>query len=104
MATVRRDALVGSWTHSHEDDTAGTRVYRPASHPFPPSRGRDSFELAADGTLLERGIGAADRPATSRGTWELTGADELILRSGARSDPRRLRVVSVAGDRLVVAR
>lgn len=104
MGKVERDALVGAWTHAHEEDTPGTRVYRPATQPFPPSRGRDSFTLAPDGTLVERAIGPADRSGEAAGTWTLGDDDTLTLRAGGRSSERVLHVVSVVPDRLVFRR
>jgi len=104
VGKVERDALVGAWTHAHEEDTPDTRVYRPATHPFPPSRGRDSFTLQPDGTLVERAIGPTDRPAAAAGTWALGADDTLTLRAGGRPGERVLRVVSVVPDRLVFRR
>ena len=33
------------WTHSREEDSEGIKVYRPNEYNFPPSRGREGFEL-----------------------------------------------------------
>src|SRR5207247_2415788 len=71
VGPVTRDALYGRWTHAHEEDTSDSRVYRRPSHPFPPSRGRDSFELKPDGTMVEHAIGPTDRSVRREGTWEL---------------------------------
>lgn len=103
MGTITRDALIGRWTHSHEDDTADTRVYRPASYPFPPARGRASVELKTDGTMIDFGIGPADRPAGKDGRWELTPDGRLVLRTAGGRE-RTLHVVSVTDDRLVTRR
>jgi hypothetical protein len=96
-----RDALAGSWVHAHEEDQNGESVYRPASFELPPSRGRDAFELRADGTLLSRHPGPVDAPVEEEGTWELRG-DELVLRHGGADEV--LAVVSAEPDRLVVRR
>ena len=50
--------LCQHWVHSHEEDTETEMVFRPASHPFPRSRGRRSFELRPDGTFVEGPSGA----------------------------------------------
>ncbi len=52
MAT-RQQILTRHWVHSHEEDTATQTVFRPATYDFPLSRGRRSFELRPDGTVLE---------------------------------------------------
>ena len=101
--TVDRSALERAWVHSHEEDSAGQMVYRTADHAFPPSRGRQGFELRPDGTCLETAIGPTDRPEQASGTWELTDDDTLVLGRPGEPD-RRLRVRSVDGDRLVVER
>ena len=51
----------GVWLHSHEEDTGSATVYRPAGHPFPPSRGRSAVEIRPDGTYLEHDSGPDDR-------------------------------------------
>jgi hypothetical protein len=104
VGTVTRDALCGRWTHSHEEDTSDRRVYRPPSHPFPPSRGRASFELKADGTMIEHAIGPTDRSARRDGTWELRPDGRLVLRPDGSAPEQVLDVVSVTPDRLVVRR
>jgi hypothetical protein len=101
MPAVERKTLERRWVHSHEDDTEREIVFRPADYRFPPSRGRRSFELGADGTLVEQGPGPADAPFESRGTWTLEG-NELILRGPAGAEV--LHVASVDDDRLVVRR
>lgn len=104
MSPVTREVLSGRWTHSHEEDTRDSRVYRRPSHPFPPSRGRVAFELKPDGTMVEHGIGPTDRPTRREGTWELRSDGRLALRPGGGGDERVLDVVSVTADRLVVRR
>jgi len=104
VAPVAREALIGSWTHSHEEDSGDLVVYRPSSYAFPRSRGRDSFELAADGTLAGRGIGPDDRSVASSGRWELSAEGRLALRPGAGRPERAFEVVSAAPDRLVLRR
>jgi hypothetical protein len=89
------------WVHSHEEDTDREMVFRPAAFKFPPSRGRRSFELKPDGTLVEGGIGPTDRPVETQGTWELQD-DRLLLRRDPSEAPRVMRIASVEVDRLVV--
>jgi hypothetical protein len=89
------------WVHSHEEDTEKEMVFRPAGYEFPPSRGRSSFELKPDGSLVEGGIGPTDRPVEAQGTWELR-SDRLVLRRDPSHTPRVMRIASVDDDRLVV--
>jgi hypothetical protein len=90
------------WVHSHEEDTGGEQVFRPASHPFPPSRGRRALDLRADGSYRESAPGPTDRPEESGGTWKLDG-DKLELRaSGGQAEA--LEVVSATPDRLILRR
>jgi hypothetical protein len=96
---VEREAVLGAWVRSHEEDGAADRVYRRPDYPFPPARGRESLELRTDGTLAEGLPGPTDVPEEAAGTWELAG-DELRLRSGAGD--RTLAIVAAEPDRLVV--
>jgi hypothetical protein len=105
-APIRPDALVGAWLHSHEEDTPTTTVYRKADYDFPPSRGRQGFELSHDGTLAQKTIGPADRGQHVRGTWRLTpqGCLELLAPGDAAQPPppQVLQLESVDSGRLVV--
>ncbi len=79
-------------------------VFRPASFKFPPSRGRRSFELKPDGSLVEGGIGPTDRPVETQGTWELEDDDRLVLRPAPPATPRVMKIASVDENRLVIAK
>ncbi|HEX2035642.1 MAG TPA: hypothetical protein VHS99_15815 [Chloroflexota bacterium] len=68
---VAPPALLRRWVHSREEDAGGVEVYRPQGFPFPPSFGRDGFELLADGTFILHDIGPADGVVEVRGRWEL---------------------------------
>jgi len=96
------ELLCRRWTHSHEEDPADATVFRPADYPFPPSRGRVSYELAPDGTLLEGGIGPTDRPTSEVGAWTLEDDGRTLVLSVAGQTPRRLEIQSLDEDRLVV--
>ena len=101
--TVDTKVLQGTWVHSHEEDTADEMVFRPQTHPFPPSRGRRSFELRPDGSMIDHGIGPDDRPSSRSGSWEVKGANELELRPAdpmARSTT--FQVLRADPDKLVI--
>jgi hypothetical protein len=103
VARIAREKLHRRWVHSHEEDTDTEMVFRPASYDFPRSRGRVSFELAADGALHESGIAPTDRPEPSGGTWELEETGNLVLhRQGGGEGTQVLHIVSVEDDRLVL--
>jgi hypothetical protein len=100
---IEKDALPNKWVHSHEEDSGDEMVFRPASFAFPPSRGRKSFELAPDGSLVSLGIGADDRPTSAAGSWRLQGDNALELTPAAGGAGKSvMQLVSVAPDRLVV--
>lgn len=63
--------VLGSWAHSHEEDHDGLQLYRPADHPFPPSRGRTTFTLLPDHRAVVGLPGPDDRGTTDDGTWTL---------------------------------
>jgi hypothetical protein len=96
------DDIVGDWLHSHEEDEPGRQVFRRRGHPFPPSRGRRGFELAADGEVREVAPGPDDRTRRTTGTWELDG-NRLVLRVDGRA-PEEFAIDSVEPDRLVLRR
>jgi hypothetical protein len=58
------------WIHSREEDTEKVKIYRPRDYQFPPSRGRDGFEIKEDGEFIQYGIGATDKPQEITGTWK----------------------------------
>jgi hypothetical protein len=98
-----KDILGQHWIHSHEEDTDSEMVFRPASFKFPPSRGRKAFDLRADGVLIETGIGPADRPQETQGTWKLNDANHLAFDSSSQSGPKRIfEIASVDKKRLVI--
>ena len=78
-------------------------MFRPATHPLPPSRGRTSFEIRPDGTYVERFPGPVDRPEESTGSWSVE-ADRLVLRAEGDRASHDWEIVALAEDRLVVKR
>jgi hypothetical protein len=90
------------WVHSYEEDTPTEQVFRPSTYKLPPSRGRLSFELKADGRLIRHGLGLSDRTQVSEGTWKLENNKLLLSSQSARSPKQVLKILSAAPDRLVV--
>jgi hypothetical protein len=93
-AVNQRD-LHRHWMHSHEEDTDGEMVFRPASYRFPPARGRTGFDLKEDGSVIEHGIGPTDRTTRTSRRWTLDGH---TLKIGDRA----MTIVSLDRDRLVL--
>lgn len=55
------------------------RVYRPKGHRFPPARGRDGFEVKADGVFVAHEIAPTDGTEKIAGRWEWRGPDLLLV-------------------------
>ncbi|GAA2449661.1 hypothetical protein GCM10010191_79240 [Actinomadura vinacea] len=103
--------IVGAWLHSREEDTAAEEVYRPADHPFRPSRRpRRGLEFRADGTVVELRPGPDDRPRPVTGRWEAGPGGVLRLTfppapdSAGAGRTREIRVLSCTADKLVIAK
>lgn len=103
MPAFSKGTLVGRWTHSHEEDTEKEMVFRPATHPFPPSRGRLALELRRDGTYTERAPGPVDVPEEAHGHWSLEG-DRLVLEGTGDRPGHAWRIAAAEGDRLAIKR
>jgi hypothetical protein len=103
LKTADMDVLPGKWVHSHEEDTDTEMVFRRATFRFPLSRGRRSFELKTDGSLVEIGIGPTDRPRENRGTWKLEDSEKLIFNFDSQSVPgRAMQIAFVDKDKLIL--
>lgn len=97
-------ALYQHWVHSHEEDTDTESVYRPASYKFPPSRGRRSFDIKADGTVTDHRIGPDDRSLLATGSWKFQeeGPALVFYEKGSTQPKRVLHIASISKDRLVL--
>lgn len=95
--------LVGTWRHSHEEDTATETVYRPEDYAFPPARGRTGFSFRADKTCTYLGISPRDGTARESCRWELApGARPQLIVSWPDGRRESRRIVSVDAQRLVL--
>lgn len=99
---IRAELLYQHWVHSHEEDTATEKVFRPATFNFPRSRGRKGFELKADGTLMNVGIGPTDRPTKSANTWQIENDTITFHQESDATTRQTMNIVSVDANRLVV--
>jgi hypothetical protein len=97
-----RRALLGSWTHVHEQDQDDEQVYVSPTVEVPPARGRRGFTLADGGVLRESGPGADDRTTINTGQWKLKGRRlDLIPDEGEAS---HYVIKEIGTDRLVLQR
>ena len=96
------DSLVRNWRHSHEEDSGDNMVFRPLSFPFPPSRGRRGFDLAAGGAMTMFGPGPDDRSNARRGSWAVR-QDSLVL-NDPEQGAQEMQIVSASPDKLVLKR
>lgn len=103
MAPLDRHALEGHWIHSHEEDGEEEMVFRPATHPLPPARGRTSFDLRPDGSYLERSPGPVDVPEESAGSWSFDRG-RLVLSPADNRPGRTLEVTTAEPERLTFRR
>jgi hypothetical protein len=99
-AAEREEWLRQEWVHSHEEDTDGARVFRPASFPFPPSRGRRAIDLRRADVLVQTGPGPADRPETVPGRWRVAGDTLTLMKDGAPDET--LDIVAISANRLLL--
>ena len=96
--------LFRRWTHSHEEDTAESQVFRPANYPFPPARGRVSYEFRPEGELRYGGIGPTDRQTSSSGTWNLEDDGRTLVLHVPDEVEQTLELEDLSDERLVVRR
>jgi hypothetical protein len=69
------------WVHSHEDDQQNpqiTRAFRKEGYDFPPSRGRESFKLLPDNSLIWNKIAPTDGFQAIEGTWKWNAEKQSI--------------------------
>lgn len=93
--------LFAHWVHSHEEDSADYRVFRRADYAFPPSRGREGFEIKSDGSFAHHQIGPVDAPVIVEGKWKLQG-DDILRINPQTGDAWTLQIVEVSKDVLKV--
>jgi hypothetical protein len=67
------------WIHSVEEDTDVEEVYRPESYDFPPSRGREGFELKEKGIFIGHFIAPGDGTEKIKGRWKCAEKDVLSV-------------------------
>ena len=101
MAAIDKALLHGRWLHAHEEDASDESVFRPASYPMPPARGRTGYEFLSDGTVVVIGPGPTDRTVKRDGTWSIDANKQLTIRLPGHAD-QVLEISTLDPDRLVV--
>jgi hypothetical protein len=91
------------WVHSHEEDTDTVKVYRPSTFGFPPSRGRDKFEIKENGTFVIHSVGRSDRLNEIAAHWKKLDKSTIRVEpDNSEMPPFDLRFVSCDEDRLTI--
>jgi hypothetical protein len=72
-------AIFRHWIHSREEDAGDVEVFRPEGFKFPPSFGRDGFEMQKDGRFVQEDVGPADGIVQVFGHWKAIGSDRVSV-------------------------
>ncbi len=96
--------LHGRWVHAREEDTATEQVYRPASFPLPPSRGRSGLQFDQNGTFKRIGIGATDISNVKEGAWRIDHSKPRAIRIEVDGEPHTLEINDLDQDRMTIKR
>ena len=99
MTPIDLSLLSGTWLHSREEDEGASLVFRPEAFSFPRARGREGFELSADGTMRTIDPGRDDRTEYRDGTWHV---EQTLLKLDQPGLRREFEVVSQAQGKLVL--
>jgi len=93
--------LPGRWVHAYEEDRPGEKIFRRATYPLPPSRGRTGYEFHPDGRLTTLRTGPSDRSTAVDGSWSIDSNGRLTIKP-ADSSAEVLEVLEIAHDRLAI--
>jgi hypothetical protein len=91
--------------HSREEDTNDALVYRPSDFNFPPSRGREGFEVKKNGEFVHYAIGRDDRSKPIIGHFNVEDPKRLLVLFAEQQLPRfTLKILTCNNDVLRVKR
>ena len=93
--------LCQKWVHSHEEDDGENCVYRTVEFAFPPSRGREEFDLRPDGLVSGQTAGPTDRKQTRNGNWAI---EDGMLKMELPTSQRVWKVVELVDDKLILSK
>jgi hypothetical protein len=93
------------WVHSREEDKESVLVYRPFDFKFPPSRGREGFEVKKSGEFILYTISREDRPKKDIGHFKVVESNRLYISfDEVQLKPFTLQVLMCDDDVLRVER
>jgi hypothetical protein len=98
------DNLFQRWVHSYEEDTEETQVFRPLSYEFPPSRGREGFDIRKDGSFTLLGPGRSDRGTAIAGHWVRSRDGIIVVTFEESYLNRKIRIIEVKPQILRIKR
>ena len=98
------DCLYNVWFHSYEEDTEDIVVYRTRDFKFPPSRGREGFEIKASGEFIKYSIAPTDGLRPIGGRVRIEKSKLIIDFSEQPSKPYTLNIVSCDKGLLKIAK
>ena len=90
------------WIHSYEEDEGNKSVYRPKSYEFPPSRGRDGFQIKQNGEIIFKTIGETDTPQLILGNFQIKDQNNLHIEFKNSSMSKVMTIISCEKDLLVI--
>lgn len=96
--------VIGSWTHSFEEDEDGVQVYHPTnSYPFPLSRkGRETLEFGTGGKISIQEPGPDDRLNTKTCNWRALGMNRFAIRENGQDRERVIEILDFKSDILKI--
>jgi hypothetical protein len=93
------------WVHSREEDAGDLEVFRPEGFTFPPSFGRDGFEMRKDGRFVQDDVDPADGVVQVLGHWTAIGPERVSVSfDGAGREGYSFKIVAVDKSVLQVHR
>lgn len=98
MSLLNNECFYQYWVHSYEEDEQIKKVYRLSSFDFPPSFGREAFEIKKTGEVIFYFPGKDDRRTSITGQLEVQDKDNVII----KANHLNMKILSCENDRLVI--
>lgn len=98
MSILNNECLYQYWIHSYEEDELIKKVYRLSSFEFPPSFGREAFEIKKDGEVIFYFPGKDDRRMSISGQLEIKDTDNVTI----KAKHLNMKILSCENDRLII--
>ncbi len=102
IALIDGECINNVWVHSYEEDGGNKSVYRTNSYDFPPSRGRDGFNIKQNGEIIFKTIGETDTPQLMSGNFKIINQNNLHIEFKNSSMSRVMKIISCEKDLLVI--